>query len=251
VRFTNESKPPSITDAVVGVIRSTDKGVTWSLPIVIDTLQGIGVTDVKTGEFLRTGDSIPNISVDQKTGTLYVVWQDARFSGGLRDGIVLSKSTNGGLTWSAPVQVNHAPNVQAFTASVDVAEDGKIGVTYYDFRKDNNDPTVLLTNYWQVTSRDGGINWKEIPLAGPFDMRTAPNAGGFFLGDYEGLSHAGAKFLPFFVMTNSGILANPTDVFAAVRGEDGEEKGSDREEVNANPMPFRQRVESHRERRSH
>ena len=40
-------------------------------------------------------------------------------------------------------------------------------------------------------------------------------AGGFFLGDYEGLDHAGRNFVPFFVMTNSGNLANRTDVFAA------------------------------------
>jgi hypothetical protein len=241
----------SVSDAVVAVMRSHDKGWTWSAPIIIDSVQSIGVVDSKTGEPLRTGDVIPNIAVDRDSGTLYVIWQDARFSGGLRDGIVLSKSTNDGSTWSAPVQVNQAPNVQAFTAAVDVAEHGKIGVTYYDFRKDNNDPNVLLTNYWQVTSRDGGASWKEIPLAGPFDMRTAPIAQGFFVGDYQGLGHAGAKFLPFYVATNSENLVNRTDVFAAVRGEDGDKGGNDREEVNANPMPLRQRVESHREKRRH
>ena len=106
--------------------------------------------------------------------------------------------------------------MQAFTASVDVAANGHVGVTYYDFRKNTADPTVLLTSYWQVTSRNRGATWQEIPLAGPFDMRTAPVAGGFFLRDYEGLSHAGASFVPFFVMTNSKNPSNRTDVFAAV-----------------------------------
>src|SRR5882762_7086509 len=254
VRFTNESQPPTVNDLVIGVIRSQDKGVTWSQPIIVNTLQTVGVVDPKTQEFLRTGDVIPNIAVDRKTGTVYVVWQDARFSSGLRDGIALSKSTDGGLTWSAPVQVNQAPLVQAFTAAVDVASNGAIGVTYYDFRKDTNDPSVLLTNYWQITSHDGGAKWKELPLAGPFDMRSAPSAEGFFVGDYQGLNHAGAKFIPFFVKTNSGNVANRTDVFAAVRAEEDDEErnrrevANDREEVNASPLSLRQQVESHRER---
>ncbi len=136
---------------------------------------------------------------------------------------------------------------------MDVASNGTIGLTYYDFRKDTNDPSVLLTNYWQITSHDGGARWKEKPLAGPFDMRTAPSAGGFFVGDYQGLNHAGATFIPFFVKTNSGDLANRTDVFAAAPEEEDVEKGNrevanDREEVNVIPLSLRQRVESHRQR---
>jgi hypothetical protein len=54
-----------------------------------------------------------------------------------------------------------------------------------------------------------------VHLAGSFDMKTAPDAGGFFVGDYEGLAAVGTAFLPFFVQTNSGNTANRTDVFAA------------------------------------
>jgi hypothetical protein len=46
---------------------------------------------------------------------------------------------------------------------------------------------VLLTDYWRIVSHNGGRTFRESHLAGPFDMRTAPNAAGFFLGDYEGL----------------------------------------------------------------
>jgi hypothetical protein len=45
-------------------------------------------------------------------------------------------------------------------------------------------------------------------------MLTAPNAGGFFVGDYEGLAAGDTTFDPFFVQTNSGNTANATDAFA-------------------------------------
>ena len=51
-------------------------------------------------------------------------------------------------------------------------------------------------------------------VAGPFDMRTAPDVRGFFVGDYEALAHVDGSFLPFFVIANSGNLNNRTDVFA-------------------------------------
>ena len=54
----------------------------------------------------------------------------------------------------------------------------------------------------------------EAHLAGPFDMLTAPNAAGFFVGDYEALDTSGTTFKPFFVQANSGNTSNRTDVFA-------------------------------------
>jgi Neuraminidase (sialidase) len=237
------------SSAFVAVLRSTDKGATWSQPIIVNTLQSVGVTDPKTGEQVRTGDIIPDIAVSRRTGAIYVVWQDARFSGGLRDGIVLSKSTDDGSTWSAPVQINRVPTVQAFTASVDITNDGTLGVTYYDFRRDTSDQNVLLTNYWLTTSQDGGGTWSEQRVAGPFDMRIAPVAGGFFLGDYEGLTHRDNSLLPFFVKTSAGNLTNRTNVFAALNADDIDKTTTNtREEANAHPQSLLNRVRSHRAR---
>jgi hypothetical protein len=196
-------------------MRSTDKGVTWSNPIVIDHLQTVGVVDPDTGQAERTGDIIPDIAV-APNGTLYVVWQDSRFSGGVHDDIAFSQSTDGGLTWSRAVKINQTTNnAAAFTASIHVAADGTLGATYYDFR--NNTPAAgVPTDYWFVhchSSCTNPANWSETHVAGSFDMETAPFARGFFLGDYEGLTSAGNTFMPFFIQTNSGNTANRTDAF--------------------------------------
>ena len=79
---------------------------------------------------IRAGDLIPEVAVDDRIGTLYAVWMDARFDGGLfvedHDNIAFTQSTNGGATWSPAIKVNKTrttePNYdqQAFTPSVDV-----------------------------------------------------------------------------------------------------------------------------------
>jgi len=229
----------------LAAIRSTDKGKSWSRPYPINTLGSVGVVDPETGDPVRTGDIIPDVAVDPRTATLYTVWQDARFSGGARDGIVFAKSTNGGISWSAPVQINKAPSVQAFTASVDVLEDGTIGVSYYDLRQNTADPNTLPTSYWLVISKDGGQSWTEQRLSDSFDMRTAPNAGGFFVGDYEGLTHAGPVFAPFFAKTNSGNLTNRTDIFITARFGSAELLSLPQQQVNKTPQSLQMLLKSH------
>ena len=41
-----------------------------------------------------------------------------------------------------------------------------------------------------------------------FDMRQAPDAGGFFTGDYEGLANTGAAFTPLFSQSHGNDPAS-------------------------------------------
>src|SRR5207302_10564497 len=90
------------------VIRAADHGVTWSKVIDISADGSVAVRDPDTGAFVRSGAGLPDIAV-APNGTLYAVWSDGRFSGFTHDDVALSRSTDGGLTWSTAAKVNASP----------------------------------------------------------------------------------------------------------------------------------------------
>jgi len=205
----------------VALVRSPDKGVTWTREIMVDRLLVDEVNDPETGVDVRTGDILPDWAVDRSAnaatrGNVYVVWMDRRFNDADHDDILLARSTDGGLTWEAPVVVDRTPRgVDAFTAMVDVDSQGRVAVSYYDFRNDRFGDAGLSTDFWITHSHDGGQTFASESRLTPmsFDMRTAPNARGYFVGDYTGLDHYGTVFHPAWVAANDGNLANRTDVF--------------------------------------
>ena len=204
----------SLVGSTLQLIRSTDKGANWSEPITIADVQALGVTDPETGVEIRDGAFLGSIAAG-RNGVLAAVWQDARFSAGVRDGIAFSRSVDGGLSWSAPVRVNREPAVQAFIPAVTIRDDGVVGVTYFDFRSNTTARGTLLTDYWLAQSADG-VTWHESHVAGPFNYSIAPFSRGLFLGDYMGLTSIGTTFVPFYTTTNAGNFGNRTDVFATL-----------------------------------
>ena len=209
----------------ISIIKSTDKGVTWSRTstVVAASLER-GAFDPDTGRPIRAEGGIPEIAVDRSSGKLYAVWQDTRFSG--VDEIALSTSSDGGNSWSAPIKVNQTPrntnpaDEQAFVPNIRVASDGSVALTYYDFRNNDAGPGVP-TDAWIVrcaANCGSAANWGNEARLSPasFDIEQAPAARGpfgYFLGEYEGLANVGGSFVFAFIQVNNGNTANRTDVF--------------------------------------
>jgi len=198
------------------MMRSADRGLTWSAPISvlatspIYTKDGSAlVIDPETGQLV--GNPLnPSFAMDRRNGNLYAVWEDGRFSDSQYYDIAFSMSADGGLTWSAPIRVNQTPwtipvlDRQSFFPIIAVADDGTIGVSHYDFRF--NDPSPgLPTDRWLVrcqpsTTRPATdpANWgNEIRLTdSSFNMEACGTIGANFRpGEYFGLANVGSDFV--------------------------------------------------------
>jgi hypothetical protein len=204
-------------------IRSTDHGANWlpSPGVLIAPITTVGTINPTNSAIpIRDSANMAQTAVDPVSGTLAAVWQDSSPSGGLRDGIVLSLSHDEGATWSAPAQVNAVPTVAAFNPMVHFGSNGRIAVTYYDFRDYVSGSTTLSTGLWLRESADGGKTWTEKRLYGPFDLNSAARAdltagstgNALFLGDQQGLAWTGVAWTALFAATN----AQGPRVFAGV-----------------------------------
>jgi hypothetical protein len=210
--------------ASVAVIRSRDKGVTWSKHATTVAPLDVsfnGPYDPDNGNPIRSG-GVPAFAAGPNN-TLDAVWEDDHPTPGV-DAIQFSQSTDGGLNWSDPIKINKTPtgiaaaDQQAFTPEIKVAANGTIGVTYYDLRNNTPAPGVP-TDYWFVhchSSCTDAANWSETHVAGSFDLeQTAVVLGdAYFLGDYQGLDTSGNTFVATFDQTINQAT-DPSDVYFA------------------------------------
>ncbi len=197
----------------VAAIRSVDQGMTWSAPVMISPLEAIGVKDASASVFVRSAAELPQVAADPASGAVHAIWQDARFSNFTVEGIAMSTSTDGGVTWSAPAQVNQDPSTAAFNPAIAVLPDGTIGVTYDDMRAQDaaRDEGMFVATSFLATSHDHGATWTEQALTGGYDLRAAEIGGVYFLGDYQGLAVSGASFVPFFAVADAAGT-DPTNI---------------------------------------
>jgi hypothetical protein len=221
------SQAPQADQSNLAVIRSPDHGATWSSPIIGPAIEAILVTVPNTGATVRTGDTLAEEAVDPSSGNLYAVWHDTRFSKGAFDSVAFSMSTNGGLTWSDPIKINQTPgnipagNQQAFSAKIAVNASGTLAVSYYDFRNPDGVTTGLPTDNWMVFASSKFTNpasWggEERLTTSSFNMELAPSAGGFFVGDYQGLVAGGNDANSYSALFGQGLA--PTSPLTRASG---------------------------------
>jgi hypothetical protein len=207
-----------VVDAHYGVVSSSDGGRTWSAPTRIAPDTSIGDVDPNAPDdptkALRTGSGLPNVAIDPVTGELYVAFEGTTFTGGATSQVELVHSTDHGRTWSAPVRISHGPQAPSYTPSIAVDPTGTVSVTYYDVRdlKPGNTTTLPTSTWLYSFPRGHQQDAVERRIAPDFDWLLAPDAGGHFLGDYEGLAASGFDAVrPFFSAT---LNAPQTNVFS-------------------------------------
>ena len=236
------------------IIRSFDKGKTWEQSATIipsDTIGGFVALDAELAaasggtvvNTVRTAGNIPDIAGNLTNGFMYVVWQDVDPSFSFI-GVFIAMSRDGGDTWSDPITVGGGdPTLDGFASfaqlpAVHVADDGTVGVLFFDDRNDvtcevlsvsnEDDPecfTVLpdgsvqagpYDQDWYFKTYDMDLNLIEEHRVTPesFDLRQAPIARGYFPGDYVNVSSTDNDFVCGFTRTNNlglPVRGNPPD----------------------------------------
>lgn len=215
------SPNPALLGPWLRVIRSTDGGSTWSAPVTVSQAKSTGTRAPDGSRRLR--DSAGTFSATAGPGNrLYVAWQDSRVGGGLFDGIVLSRSGDGGQTWSQAVRVNARETVPAFSPTVAVRTDGVIGVTYYEFQAVSPGTTAdPLPAVLRLARSGDGSTWWDATVESAFDVALAPlstvppKPASFYLGEYQGLVANGSAFMALYVRTNPSGSSEVTSVRVA------------------------------------
>lgn len=195
--------------------KSTDGGQSWSEPTPVQTILPL------PQQFPRQSFrnlSIPIMAVGPRS-ELYVSYADYNPApqpgdeDGLQADIKLTKSLDGGETWSAPVKVNQdSTNADQFQQYLRVTPRGQLNVSFFDRRLDEPDPPGHPGNFfidtWLARSNDGGETWREQRLShDSWDPTINPpiSGSGDFIGDYQGLVADSCHAIPF---VNDTHLAN-------------------------------------------
>jgi len=185
----------------IGFARSTDNGVTWSPPV---SLTNDFVTmDLPLGN--DRNNNFPSMAVDQSPGAhrgnIYVVYSNNNSLDGAD--VVLQRSTDRGLTFSAPVLLNARPGhdrSQWFPYVTADRNTGRVWVYYYDQGVATSGD---LTEISYLYSDDGGVNWsRPAPLIDrPFKAGWGNDTSQPNLGDYIQAVAQGGTFYAAFAST--------------------------------------------------
>ncbi len=193
--------------------RSFDGGQTFGADRTVATITPIDDPLHGFGWKFRT-NSFPSLGVGPD-GTLYVAWADQR--NGDAD-ILVSRSTDRGVTWSAPVRVNDDPmgnGRHQFFPWLAVGPDGTVHVIFYDNRLGDG----TLFNLFYTRSTDKGVTWSPNQrVSSTSSSPNTPEFAGEFIGDYNGLAVSELATHPFWTDTRSGLQDVFTDRLAPRSG---------------------------------
>ena len=137
--------------------------------------------------------------------TLYCSWGDETIANGFD--VFLSKSTDGGVTWSPQRRVtSDTGNADQFNHWLAVdPSNNSVNVAFYDTRQD---PTNKTTLYSLARSTDGGSTFSFQTVATAPTDETTPGANlGNQYGDYEGIAARNGIVRPVWTDRRAAVIA--------------------------------------------
>jgi hypothetical protein len=141
-----------------------------------------------------------DLSYSPYRGTIYVNWTDQR-NGTDDTDVWISKSIDGGDTWSEPIRVNDDPPAkQQFLSWMTIdGANGNIYIVFYDRRNYNDRNTDVYIAY----STDGGETFENVLISeSPF----YPSSNVFF-GDYTNITAYNGQVRPIWTRLQNGQLS--------------------------------------------
>jgi hypothetical protein len=229
------------------LIKSTDRGVTWSSPFSVSDVSGVQGSYPAIGpdgevyvvwrgggqiRFDRSDDGgetfgpdivissapgswFPTMDVDlsggPRNGYIFVTWNDERNGD---DDVFLSYSSDRGTTWlNSPIRVNNDPvgnGKMQFWPGIAVGDDGTIALIFYDTR---NTPNNSFIETYLARSTDGGLTFTNEIVSSEPSPTNIPN-GDVRFGDYIAIDYVGDKIVPVWTDERAGGF--DMDIFTAV-----------------------------------
>ncbi|MBK9016093.1 MAG: exo-alpha-sialidase [Saprospiraceae bacterium] len=209
--------------------RSLDGGLTWLAQDIPISKQVGGWKFNVPG--LNRCNGFPVTTCDRNTGTIYVNWSDKR--NGFDDtDIWLSKSTDGGNTWSKAVRVNNDPPGKHNFLSW-MAVDQVTGYLYFVFY-DRRDYDDWQTGVYLAYSTDGGETFANLKIS---NLPFTPQPDKFF-GDYTNIVAHDGHVHPIWERQVNGAASIWTAVLAYPVGIQSPDFFALQTKMESFPNPF-------------
>jgi hypothetical protein len=146
-------------DELVSLLAPEAGSTPYPAPLVFTPPVDIAANQTRGVPAQRAG-TLPAAAADPKSGTIYAVWEDGRFRTDGTNDAVMSRSSDGGLTWSAPQRINPGSttnHVDHYNVTVAVGAGGSVNVAYRQRSQSGKGPlyTPWIDTYYQQ-STDGG-----------------------------------------------------------------------------------------------
>ena len=207
------------TNAEVTYDRSTDGGVTFGTDQIITSgvfPEGLP-NDVNTFPTIATDNSS-----GPRSGWIYVAFADNR-SGDCD--VFLTKSTNSGVNWSAPLRVNNdeiGNGTVQYWPTIAVNDAGNIAILFMDTRNHVSNTTIEA---FVARSYDGGVTFTNELLSTEPSPTLIPGTNVRF-GDYIDMDYAGKRLVPVWTDERAGgfnmeIFTSEIDELLPVSGNNG------------------------------